>query len=159
MFKNYGFNSMYDEACKTGGVDKVGGKLLAFMLYYLGVYAFSRQVQPCLIEAVTETRYLPINIAVIPDEATVLMEAEVYDIRGVDADDVLEALNKMNMVQPFGEFFTNGYRMYWSVSCPYDVDAEEGAIKELAHRLITDMGELLEDINWRITNEIHRVQP
>ena len=107
---------MYDEACKAGGVDKVGGKLLAFMLYYLGVYAFSRQVQPCLIEAVTETRYLPINIAVIPDEATVLMEAEVCDIRGVDADDVLEALNKMNMVQPFGEFFTNGYTM---VVCAY----------------------------------------
>ena len=40
----------------------------------------------------------------------------------------------------------------------YDTEAEEGAIKELAHKLIMDMGELLDDIDWRITHEIHRVQ-
>lgn len=157
-FKNYGFGALYDTAHKAGVVDKVGGKLLAFMLYYLGTYAFSRQVQPCLIEAVTEIRYLPINIAVIPDEGTVLMEAEVYDIRGIDIAEVREVVNKMNMEQTFGDFFVNGYRVYWSTSCPYDTEAEEGAIKELAHKLIMDMGELLDDIDWRITHEIHRVQ-
>ena len=158
MFKNYGFNTMYDVAHKAGVVDKVGGKLLMFMLYYLGAYAFSRQVQPCLIEAVTEMRYLPITIAVIPDEGTVLMEAEVYDIRGIDIAEVREVVNKMNMEQTFGDFFVNGYRVYWSTSCPYDTEAEEGAIKELAHKLIMDMGELLDDIDWRITHDIHRVQ-
>ena len=158
MFKNFGFNLMYEEVRKDGVVDKMGGKLLAFMLYYLGVYAFSRQVQPYLIEAITERRYLPITIAVIADEATVLMEAEVYDMRGLDTETVLEVINKMNTVQTFGSFFVSGYRIYWSNSCPYHADSKESTIKEVAHQLIVGMGELLEDIDQRIACEIHQVQ-